>query len=81
MARANMKCMQVVIWVHHMQIDELFDFLNERIKNAPPYWYDQSQLPYSVSGGYVQVVLPYESYSNLRSARDWSDQDWYGPVS
>ena len=81
MGKANMKCMQIVIWVHHMQIDELFDFLNGRIKNAPPYWHSHDEAPYSVSGGYVQVVLTYESYSDLRSARDWDNQSWYGPVS
>ena len=64
-----MKCMSVVIWVHHMQIDELFDFLNGRIDKAPPYWYSQEEVPYSVTGGYIQVTLPYNSYSDLRSGK------------
>ena len=70
-----MKCMSVLIWVHHMEIDELFDFLNGRVKKAPPYWYSQSEVPYSVSGGYVQIGLPYDSYSNLRSSREWGSAE------
>ena len=38
MAEANMNCMIVNVWVHHMQVDELFDFLNDRIEVAPNYW-------------------------------------------
>jgi len=66
-----MKCMYVNVWVHHMQLDELFDFLNGRVEEVPPYWLNENQLPYSVTGGYVLVSLPYDSYSNLRSHRDW----------
>lgn len=67
----NMKCMYVNIWIHHMQLDELFDFLNERIEAAPPYWLNEQTLPYSISGGYVVISLSYYSYSHLRSYRDW----------
>ena len=72
-----MKCMSVVIWVHHMQIDELFDFLNERIETAPPYWYSQEVVPYSGTCGYIQISLPYNSNSDIRTARDWDESpDW-----
>jgi hypothetical protein len=71
MGMPDMKCMYVNVWVHHMQLDELFDFLNGRIEEVPPYWLNENQLPYSVTGGYVLVSLPYDSYSNLRSHRDW----------
>jgi len=71
MGMPDMKCMYVNVWVHHMQLDELFDFLNGRIEEVPPYWLNENQLPYSVTGGYVMVSLPYDSYSNLRSHRDW----------
>lgn len=71
MAEANMKCMYVNVWVHHMQIDKLFDFLNNRIDDAPPYWLNENNTPYSISGGYVLVSLPYDSYTHLRSCRDW----------
>jgi hypothetical protein len=71
MGMPDMKCMYVNVWVHHMQLDELFDFLNGRVEEVPPYWLNENQLPYSVTGGYVMVSLPYDSYSNLRSHRDW----------
>jgi hypothetical protein len=67
----NMKCMYINVWVHHMQIDELFDFLNERIEEAPPYWLNEHSLPYSISGGHVLISLPYDSYQHLRAYRDW----------
>lgn len=69
-----MKCMHVNVWVHHMQIDELFDFLNGRINDAPPYWLSESVVPFSVSGGYVMVSLPYNSYSDLRFNRSWDQK-------
>lgn len=71
MGHPNMKCMHINVWVHHMQVDELFDFLNERIEDAPPYWINEGDLPFSVSGGYLMISLPYNSYSELRSHRDW----------
>jgi hypothetical protein len=74
MGKPDMKCMYINIWVHHMQIDELFDFLNGRIDEAPPYWLSEHKLPYSVSGGYVMVSLPYNSYSDLRFSRSWDQK-------
>lgn len=74
MGNPDMKCMYVNIWIHHMQIDELFDFLNGRIEDAPPYWLNESGVPYSVSGGYVMVSLPYNSYSDLRFNRSWDQK-------
>jgi len=68
-----MKCMSLSVWVHHMQVDELFDFLNGRIENAPPYWLNEHDAPYSISGGYVMVTLPYNSYSDLRFNRSWDE--------
>lgn len=69
-----MKCMYVNIWIHHMQIDELFDFLNGRIEDAPQYWLNEGRVPYSISGGYVMVSLPYNSYSDLRFNRSWDQK-------
>jgi hypothetical protein len=68
----DMKCMYVNVWVHHMQLDELFDFLTGRIEKAPEYWLNEQSTPYSVTGGYIMTTLPYDSYSNLRSHKDWS---------
>ena len=74
MGKPDMKCMYINIWVHHMQIDELFDFLNGRIDEAPPYWLNEHKVPYSVSGGYVLISLPYNSYSDLRFSRSWDQK-------
>ncbi len=65
--------MIITIYVHHMQIDELFDFMNDRISDAPAYWYSESDVPYSVTGGYAAVQLDYESYTKVRRARSWND--------
>jgi hypothetical protein len=69
----DMKCMYVTIWVHHMQVDELFDFLTGRIDMPPPFWYNHEECPYTVTGGYAAINLPYEGFSSLRSVRDWED--------
>lgn len=73
MGYPNNQCMFITIYVHHMQLDELFDFLNDRIEDAPSYWHNETDAPYSVTGGYAAVSLNYEGYSKLRSARSWND--------
>lgn len=74
MGHPDMKCMHVNIWVHHMQIDELFDFLNGRIESAPPYWLNEQATPFSVTGGYAMISLPYDLYSELRFNRSWDQK-------
>ena len=49
MGQANMECMIVNVWVHHMQVDELFDFLNDRIDTAPDYWFNYESTPASIT--------------------------------
>lgn len=68
-----MEGMYITIWTHHMQVDEVFDFLNDRIETPPAFWYSQEECPYSVTGGYVAINLNYDSFSRLRSVRDWED--------
>ena len=70
---SNMKSMYVTIWAHHMQIDEMFDFLNDRIDTPPAFWYNQEECPHSITGGYAALSLTYEDFSKLRSVRDWED--------
>lgn len=65
--------MHITIYVHHMQLDELFDFLNDRIGDAPAYWYSENDVPYSVTGGYASVQLDYHNYCKLRQSRSWND--------
>ena len=71
MGKANMACMHINIWVHHMDVDQMFDFLNNRIKAAPDYYLSPDKVPNSVTGGYVSVALSFESYSLLTSIKDW----------
>jgi hypothetical protein len=52
--------MHINIWVHHMHVDPLFDFLNGRIKDAPAWFLSESKCPKSITGGYVEVTLSFE---------------------
>tara|TARA_B100002019_G_C20963923_1_gene447739 strand:- start:256 stop:495 length:240 start_codon:yes stop_codon:yes gene_type:complete len=71
MGKPNYHCMHINIWVHHMQVDALFDFLNNRITDAPDYFLSESACPSSVTGGYVEITLSFEAYSMLTSQKDW----------
>ena len=73
MGKPNMECMIINVWIHHMEVGELFDFLNRRIDDAPAYWLNESSVPSSITGGYVMVSLTYESYSNLSSRKSWDE--------
>lgn len=71
MGYPNNECMYITIFVHHMQIDELFDFLNNRIDTPPPYWYHNEDAPYSISGGYAAISIDYHNYQKIRTERSW----------
>ena len=71
MAKADLSCMSNCVWVHHMHVDLLFDFLNKRVEKAPDYYLSPETVPNSVTGGYVQVALSFEAYSLLTSTKDW----------
>ena len=71
MGKPNYNCMHLSVWVHHMHIDPLFDFLNGRIKQAPDWFLSESKCPSSITGGYVEVTLSFEAYSLLSSHKDW----------
>lgn len=75
MGKANMACMHINIWVHHMDVDQMFDFLNNRIKEAPDYYLSSEKVPNSITGGYVSVALSFEAYSLLTSIKDWEASD------
>ena len=75
MGKANMTCMHINIWVNHMHIDPLFDFLNGRIKDAPNWYLSESKCPQSITGGYVEVTLSFEAYSMLSSHKDWEESN------
>lgn len=67
-----MKFMVINIWIHHMQIDEMFDYLSGRVDTPPPYWYNHEECPYTVTGGYVEISIPYNEFTRLRSDEDWA---------
>lgn len=71
--KQTMKFMAINIWIHHMQIDEMFDYLSGRIDTPPPYWYNHEECPYTVTGGYTKISIPYEMFTELRSDTDWAD--------
>ena len=71
MGKADMACMHINVWVHHMDVDQMFDFLNSRIGDAPDYYLNPDQVPSSITGGYVCICLSFEAYSLLTSTKDW----------
>lgn len=77
----TMKFMAINIWIHHMQIDEMFDFLSGRVDTPPPYWYNHEECPYTVTGGYTKISIPYGTFTDLRSIQDWADPfTEYNPI-
>ena len=62
----------IIIYVHHMEIDVLFDFLNDRIGTPPEYWLCPDKCPSSISGGYAQLHMCYDQYSKLRRVKEHS---------
>jgi len=71
-----MNCMNIVIYVHHMEVDALFDFINERTNRLPYYWINPKDLPGSITGGFLEINVNYEVYTRIREAREhssWND--------
>tara|TARA_R110000772_G_scaffold59349_4_gene134434 strand:- start:4613 stop:4888 length:276 start_codon:yes stop_codon:yes gene_type:complete len=56
-----------------MQVDEMFDYLSGRIGTPPPYWYNHEECPWTVTGGYTKISIPYSEFTSLRSVQDWAD--------
>jgi len=68
----DMKCMQIKIFVHHMEIDLMFDFINGRIKLPAEYYINKDDLPLSITGGYVEVLVDWETYTKIREVAEHS---------
>jgi hypothetical protein len=68
-----MKQMEIKIYVHHMEIDKMFDFINERILNPPPYWINPKDLPGSITGGFLEVLVSFNTYTSIRGVREHSN--------
>ena len=74
--KADMTCMQIKIYVHHMEIDAMFDFINDRISTPPNYWINPQELPGTISGGFLEVYVAYMIYDKIRTVRThntWSE--------
>lgn len=67
--KPNMTCMQIKIYIHHMEIDEMFDFINDRISTPPNYWINPQELPGTISGGFLEVYVTYKIYDKIRTIR------------
>lgn len=63
----------VKIWVHNMEVDQMVDFLLERIKNAPTYFICETYLPESITGGWIELSITFERYLRLRQMKDHTD--------
>ena len=50
----------------------MFDFINGRIKTPPEYWINSSDLPDSVTGGFLEVLVTWETYSEIRQVLEHS---------
>lgn len=68
----DMKCMQIRIYVHHMEIDSMFDFINGRTGTPPEYWINKEDLPATISGGFLEVLVDWETYTNVRQVLEHS---------
>jgi hypothetical protein len=76
MGYPDMKCMKIKIYVHHMEIDSMFDFVNQRISSPPEYWINPKDLPGSITGGFLEVFVDYDTYTSIREVSEhsnWSD--------
>jgi len=69
MGYPDMKCMQIKIYVHHMDVDAMFDHVNGRIDMPTPYWINPKDLPESISGGFLEVTVNYDTYTRIREVR------------
>lgn len=72
MGYPDMKCMHIKIYVHHMEIDAMFDFINGRVDTPPEYWINKDDLPVSISGGHLEIMINWETYVNLRQVSEHS---------
>ena len=68
----DMKSMFITVYVHHMDVDMMYDYINGRIQNPPNYWIDYKELPEILSGGFLEIHITYEIYSLIREVKEHS---------
>jgi hypothetical protein len=48
-----------------MEVDQMVDFLFDRIESSPKYYIDYKEVPESITGGWVELTIPYINYKKL----------------
>jgi|TARA_B110000879_G_scaffold191967_1_gene257606 hypothetical protein len=56
------------IWVHNMEVDRMIDFLNNKVDSAPKYYISQIDVPESITGGWVELSIPFIKYKKLTTS-------------
>ena len=54
----------------------MFDFINGRIEMPVEYWINPKDLPPSISGGFLEVLITYDTYTSIREKllhSTWTD--------
>ena len=63
----------VKIWVHNREVDLMVDFLLDRTKDIPHYFISVSDVPISITGGWVELSISFTKYLKLRQEHDHLD--------
>jgi hypothetical protein len=58
------------IWVHNMEVDLMVDFLLGRTEKSPHYFISIFDMPPSITGGWVELSIPYNQYLKLRQSHN-----------
>jgi hypothetical protein len=65
-----MNNISVKIWVHNMEVDSMVDFLFDNTPKIPEYVIDNREIPDSITGGWVELSIPFNLYVKLRSSKE-----------
>ena len=59
-----------------MEVDSMFDFINGRTSMPPNYWINPKDLPGTISGGFLEILINYNTYTSIREVLEhsiWTD--------
>jgi hypothetical protein len=60
----------IKIWVHNMEVDLMVDFLLGMSAKSPDYVIDYREIPDSITGGWVELSIPFNIYLKLRQFKE-----------
>ena len=66
----SLEKMDISLLVHVMNVDEMFDFVNDRIQRPPIYYLSIDDTPPTISGGFVVITVEYITYTKIRQSRE-----------